>query len=346
VQESTEAITICREPPDSEDALTLIRHLDEDLCSRYPEMPARLIHGIQPSDLEDPDFTFLIARIEGQPVGCGALRNLELGVGEVKRMYVLPAFRRHGIARRILAAIELRARELSHLTIRLETGKKQPEAVRLYKSSGYRLIAGFGEYAASVHSICFEKQLLEIVLAQPDDLGRYLDLLEQLASWLQRRGIQQWPPGNFRLSADYYAESIRHDEVYLAFVAKELVGAIRLMLREPIVWPEIVEDDAIYVYNLAVRRAWASRGLGGRLLEWASNRAESLGRTYVRLDCMADNDFLRHYYRQAGFEECSEIEARYPQPVGPLRLRRYEKRIHTLNTPGGCRTSSPGKMSP
>lgn len=117
--------------------------------------------------------------------------------------------------------------------------------------------------------------------------------------------------------------------MHLAFVADELVGTLRLLLREPIVWPEAVEDDAIYVYNLAVRRAWASRGFGGRLLEWAGNRAASLGRKCVRLDCMADNDFLRDYYRQAGFEERSEIEAQFPPPVGPLRLRRYEKRIYT-----------------
>ena len=168
---------------------------------------------------------------------------------------------------------------------------------------------------------------LNIVLAQSDDLDRYLDLLEELADWLETRGIGQWPPGNFRESADYYAESIKQQEVHLAFVGDELVGTLRVLLREPIVWPEVVEDDAIYVYTLAVGRVWANRGFGRRLLEWAGNRAASLGRKYIRLDCLADNDFLRHYYRQAGFEECSEIEARFPPPVGALRLQRYEKRI-------------------
>jgi ribosomal protein S18 acetylase RimI-like enzyme len=168
---------------------------------------------------------------------------------------------------------------------------------------------------------------LTIMAARSADLGRYLDLLEEVAGWLETRGIVQWPRGNFRRSADYYAQSIAQQEVQLAFIADELVGTLRVLLREPIVWPDVVEDDAIYVYNLAVRRTWAELGLGRRILDWAGARAASLGRQYVRLDCVTDNGFLRDYYTQAGFEERGEIDARFPPPVGALRLRRYEKRV-------------------
>src|SRR5437899_9687038 len=144
---------------------------------------------------------------------------------------------------------------------------------------------------------------LRIVAAQDKDLRRYIDLLEEVAAWLERRGIKQWHLGNFRLSADYYAESIRLEEVQLAFVGEEMVGTLRLLLREPVVWPEVVEDDAVYVYNLAVRRAWGDQGLGAQMLEWAANRATSLGRRYVRLDCMADNQVLVEYYVRDGFDE-------------------------------------------
>ena len=170
---------------------------------------------------------------------------------------------------------------------------------------------------------------LRIVSAQPDDLRRYIDLLEEVAEWLALRGIKQWRPGSFRLSVDYYAESIQLGQVQLAFCGEALVGTLRLLLREPIVWPEVVEDDAVYVYSLAVRRPWADQQLGRRLLEWASHRALSLGRTWVRLDCVADNAFLRDYYTQAGFSDRGEIDAQFPAPVGTLRLRRYEKRIGT-----------------
>jgi len=168
---------------------------------------------------------------------------------------------------------------------------------------------------------------LLVVPARAADLGRYIDLLEDTAQWLEARDITQWPSGSFRGSAAYYAESIRRGEVYLALVGEQFIGTLRILLREPIVWPEIVTDDAIYVYNLAVRRTWGGNGLGRQLLDWAENRAASLGRRFIRLDCVADNHVLSRYYVQAGFEERGEIEASFPEPVGTLCLRRYEKPV-------------------
>jgi GNAT superfamily N-acetyltransferase len=168
---------------------------------------------------------------------------------------------------------------------------------------------------------------LRVIPAQSEDLNRYLELLEEVAGWLDSQGITQWRPGVFRQSADFYAQSIDRGEVQLAFCGDRLAGTLRLLLREPIVWPEIAEDDGVYVYNLAVDRQWAGQRLGRRLLEWVDHRARSLGRTRVRLDCMADNAFLRSYYTQAGFNDRGEIDAHFPAPVGTLRLRRYEKPV-------------------
>jgi putative acetyltransferase len=146
------------ERPDCAEAQYLIRQLDEELLRRYPSLETT--HGLHPQDLTDPDFTFLIARVDGRAVGCGALRVLELGVGEVKRMFVLPEFRGRGIARQILLALESRALKLGYRFVRLETGMEQPEAIGLYKSAGYRPIEAFGEYAGNSFSVCFEKRLL------------------------------------------------------------------------------------------------------------------------------------------------------------------------------------------
>ncbi|SRR5213594_4189118 len=151
-------IMICFERPESEEAQSLIRQLDEDLFRRYPTLQAT--HGLRSQDVSDPNFTFLVARMDGVPIGCGALRVLEPGMSEVKRMFVIPQFRGRGIARRILEALESRARELGHALVRLETGEGQPEAIGLYKSAGYREITGFGEYADNPFSVCFEKRLL------------------------------------------------------------------------------------------------------------------------------------------------------------------------------------------
>jgi ribosomal protein S18 acetylase RimI-like enzyme len=168
---------------------------------------------------------------------------------------------------------------------------------------------------------------LRFVAAQPDDLPRYLNLLEEAAVWLEARGITQWPAGQFQLSSGYYAASIARAEVHLVFAHEDLAGTLRLLPEDPVVWPEIDVEDAFYVYNLALAPGWVRRGLGRRLLTWAEVRTASLRRQYVRLDAMADNQVLRRYYNEAGYVERGEVDAPYPAPIGTLRLRRFEKRV-------------------
>jgi GNAT superfamily N-acetyltransferase len=92
----------------------------------------------------------LVARDDaGVAVGCGALRSLGDSVAEVKRMYVVPAARGRGVARAVLAGLEDAALDRGWTTLRLETGPRQPEAVGLYLSAGYRPIPAFGGYAGA-----------------------------------------------------------------------------------------------------------------------------------------------------------------------------------------------------
>jgi GNAT superfamily N-acetyltransferase len=104
---------------------------------------------------------FLVARDEGgAPVGCGGLRDLGGGVGEVKRVYVVPSARGTGVADRILRALEECARTQGWTALWLETGDRQPAAVRFYERSGYRRIPNFGVYADLEGSWCFERVLV------------------------------------------------------------------------------------------------------------------------------------------------------------------------------------------
>jgi len=90
----------------------------------------------------------LVARGEdGTALGCGALRELGIGVAEIKRMFVVPAARGRGVSKALLAALEDVARERGWTTLRLETGPRQPEAIGLYLGAGYRPIEAFGAYA-------------------------------------------------------------------------------------------------------------------------------------------------------------------------------------------------------
>ena len=105
----------------------------------------------------------LVARDdEGRALGCGALRVLEDGVAEVKRMYVVQTARGRGVARAVLTGLEDAARDRGWTTLRLETGPRQPEAVALYTGAGYRPIAAFGSYVDAPDaedSLFFERVL-------------------------------------------------------------------------------------------------------------------------------------------------------------------------------------------
>ena len=144
------------ESPTSGEAADLLKALDDELLARYPR---HAIHGVNLAELEGGQGFFVVARLDGQAVGCGAVRNLEPGVGEVKRMYVTPNARRQGVAQAVLAKLETTARELGMHTLRLETGTRQPEAIRLYERQGYRRIPCFGEYVSDPFSVCYEKVL-------------------------------------------------------------------------------------------------------------------------------------------------------------------------------------------
>lgn len=102
----------------------------------------------------------VLAYAEGQAIACGAIKYFEEGVREVKRMFVLPAHRGKGVAKQVLAALEAWALEQGSTRCVLETGKRQPEAIRLYAKCGYSQIPNYGQYIGVDNSVCFEKILM------------------------------------------------------------------------------------------------------------------------------------------------------------------------------------------
>ena len=139
------------------EATLLIERLSAELARRYEADEGA--GNFRPEHVLQPGSGFLLARWQTQAVGCGAYRPLHDDIAEVKRMYVEPAFRGLGIGRRLLVALEERARHTGYARIWLETGTAQPEALRLYETSGYRVIANYGHYRDDPRSVCFEKRL-------------------------------------------------------------------------------------------------------------------------------------------------------------------------------------------
>ena len=101
----------------------------------------------------------LVLYINNVLVGCGAFKMYDKQKVEIKRMYVLEDFRGKGIAQAILKELESWAKQIGYQNCILETGKKQPEAIRLYEKSGCRYIPNYGQYEKTENSVCFEKVL-------------------------------------------------------------------------------------------------------------------------------------------------------------------------------------------
>ncbi|MEV4542413.1 Acetyltransferase (GNAT) family protein [Micromonospora echinaurantiaca] len=142
---------------DSPEAQRLIRDALADLGARYggsgDDTP------VDAAEFEPPDGAFLIARLDGEPVGCGGWRSHGEGTAELKRMYTAPAARGRGVARALLAAVERSAREQGRKRLILECGDRQPEAIGLYTSTGYERIPNFGFYKDEPGCLSFGRTL-------------------------------------------------------------------------------------------------------------------------------------------------------------------------------------------
>jgi putative acetyltransferase len=149
-------------------ATGLIAELNAELSAGYPE-PGATHFRLDPNEVSGSNGIFVVARWQGCPVGCGALRRIresalvrELGprVGELKRMYVARDARRQGIGRALLERLEAEARTLGLTRLVLETGNRSPEALALYYGAGFGGISAYGEYKASPEtSVCLAKAL-------------------------------------------------------------------------------------------------------------------------------------------------------------------------------------------
>ena len=151
-------MTIAQEDPRSPDVQRLLSAFVDEVRKRYDSLPAD-VGFFDPELVAVPRSIFLVARDDGNAVGCGALVPMDETVVEVKRMFVAPQKRGHGIARRILDELERFAREFDYDAIRLETGLRQPESIALYGKAGFYRIPNFPPFEDDSSAVCFEKRI-------------------------------------------------------------------------------------------------------------------------------------------------------------------------------------------
>lgn len=145
------------------DAARLVEEVQAEYVVRYggpDETP------LDPTYFDPPDGAFFVGYLGDEPVATGAWRRRAdvpvdgtTATAEVKRMYVRDSARRRGLARAVLEHLEDTARLAGAEVMILETGLKQPEAIALYESAGYRRIEAFGHYKESPIARSFAKRL-------------------------------------------------------------------------------------------------------------------------------------------------------------------------------------------
>lgn len=148
-------ITFIKTDSTNQDFRVLVTELDADLKIRDGAD-----HGFYAQfNKIDAIKHVIVAYLDNKPVGCGAFKEYSSHAAEIKRMYVPITERGKGIASAILGELENWAKNTGYQSCILETGKKQPEAINLYKKSGYSIIKNYGQYENVENSICFEKRL-------------------------------------------------------------------------------------------------------------------------------------------------------------------------------------------
>ncbi len=152
------SVRVAAEPPDGADARVCLAAYFRELAARFESgFDAGADDSARVEDMTPPSGLFMIARLDGEAVGCGGFKRVDKATGEIKRVWTAPSARGMGVARRMLRALETAAREIGLKTLRLDTNRALTEAHALYRREGYREVSRFNDNPYAHH--WFEKRL-------------------------------------------------------------------------------------------------------------------------------------------------------------------------------------------
>jgi GNAT superfamily N-acetyltransferase len=139
------------EPPDSAASVRLQNAFFADIATRYPGWNPASSQPVDPSELAPPRGVWIVAYLDVRAVGCGGLQALDDETAEIRRIYLDKGARGRGIGRALLGELETHARKAGYERVRLTTGDGQPEALKLFRASGYEEIPPFTDGAFTRH---------------------------------------------------------------------------------------------------------------------------------------------------------------------------------------------------
>lgn len=157
---------------------------------------------------------------------------------------------------------------------------------------------------------------MKVVPARPEDVSTLLAFREEAAAWLARLGSEQWQRP---YPADRLLATIEAGTVFMVQDGEATAGTITLTPdAEPGLWTEReLAEPSLFINKLTVARTHAGQNLGGRLLDWAGDRAHRAGAKWLRLDAWTANKQLQDYYLRQGFEYVRTVHEGFAVNGGP-----------------------------
>ena len=145
-----------------------------------------------------------------------------------------------------------------------------------------------------------------ITRATPGDLRRLLSYRQEASTWLSERGIDQW---NNPFPPEYIAGNLEAGSVFLAVDGDSIAATLTLDTEpEPDLWGvEELQEPCLHLHKLIVRRPYAGRDLGSRLIDWACDRTAQAGGAWVRINVNNHNIRLQRYYLDRGFSHVRTV---------------------------------------
>ncbi|MFD5403759.1 GNAT family N-acetyltransferase [Streptomyces griseorubiginosus] len=187
---------------------------------------------------------------------------------------------------------------------------------------------------------------MRIIPAQPVDVSTLLAFREEAAAWLSRLGTDQWQRP---YPADKLLETIQAGTVFMVLDGDATAATITLTPEvEEGLWTEQeLAEPSLFINKLSVARTYAGQNLGGRLLDWAGDRAYRAGAKWLRLDAWTTNEDLQAYYLRQGFERVRTVLEGAAISGGPRvsgwlaqRQTRPAEHLFTDETPEPARIGS------
>lgn len=142
--------------PQSQDYRMLAKKLDDYYFELVGDVHLRYAEANRPENMA----CLVVAYAGEYPVGCGCWKRVDEVTAEVKRIYVLPEYRRRGVASRIIRLLEKDIVQAGYRHIVLETARTTGDSKALYLAVGYHEIDYYGSPAGAENCRCFEKRIL------------------------------------------------------------------------------------------------------------------------------------------------------------------------------------------